>query len=192
MTAPIVTINRLEADPVSSRRTEFVERKGLGHPETICDGIAESISRRRSEYYREEFDRVLHHDTDTVQLVAGSAKPAFGGGSVEDPIHVLLGGRATKAVDGHRVPVDELTTEAARAYVTDTFDHLNPGTAEFDARIGKASPDRRTLFDAKGVARANDWSVGVGYAPLSETDRIVKGLEPSIRTLRPPWARISW
>ena len=30
---------------------EVVERKGLGHPDTIADGIAEFVSRRLSTYY---------------------------------------------------------------------------------------------------------------------------------------------
>ena len=30
--------------PVSERRMELVERKGVGHPDTICDSLVEAIS----------------------------------------------------------------------------------------------------------------------------------------------------
>jgi S-adenosylmethionine synthetase len=176
-----VTIQQLDRDPVASRPTEFVERKGLGHPDSVCDGIAEAVSRRLSRHYLDEFGAILHHNTDKVQLVAGTAEPAFGGGEVVDPIYVLLGGRATASYDGRAVPVDEIALAAARDYVDEQFEHLSADWIEFDSRIGETSPDLQALFEDEGVPRANDTSVGVGYAPPSEADRIVTGLEPELR-----------
>ncbi len=176
-----VTVRHLERNPVSARSTEFVERKGLGHPDTICDGIAEAISRRLSRHYLDEFGQILHHNTDSVQLVAGTTEPAFGGGDIVDPIYVLISGRATRTVDGRDVPVDELAVDAARDYVDANFDELPADAVEFDPRIGETSADLKALFDDRAVLRANDTSIGVGYAPLSETDRIVRGLEAEIR-----------
>jgi len=160
---------------------EFVERKGIGHPDSICDGIAEAVSRRLSRYYLDEFGRILHHNTDNVQLVAGTTDPAFGGGDILDPIYVLVGGRATTSFEGHRIPVDDIAIEAAREYVQAHFPALPTDAIEFESRIGETSPGLKSLFDARGIPRANDTSVGTGYAPLSETDRIVRGLESEIR-----------
>lgn len=185
MTGPIVTIHHLDCDPVASRSTEFVERKGIGHPDTICDGIAEAISRRLSRHYLDEFGRILHHNTDKVQLVAGTTTPAFGGGEIVDPIYVLIGGRATRHADGRDVPVDEIAVTAARDYLDDTFEYLPADSVEFDSRIGETSAELRSVFDAGDVPAANDTSVGVGYAPLSETDRLVRELEPVLRTRLP-------
>ncbi|WP_318570676.1 methionine adenosyltransferase [Salinigranum marinum] len=178
---PSFTIQHLNENPIASRSTEFVERKGIGHPDSICDGIAEAISRRLSRRYLDEFGQILHHNTDKVQLVAGSTEPAFGGGEIVDPIYVLLGGRATKTVDGQRIPVDDIAIDAAGDYVDDHFQELSPDMVEFDSRIGETSADLQSLFDAQGTPRANDTSVGTGYAPLSETDRIINGLEPELR-----------
>lgn len=80
MTDTAVTIQQLDRDPVASRPTESVERKGFGHPDSVCDGIAEAVSRRLSRQYLDEFGAVRHHNTDKVQLVAGTVEPAFGGG----------------------------------------------------------------------------------------------------------------
>jgi S-adenosylmethionine synthetase len=185
MTSPAVTIQHVDHNPVRSRPTEFVERKGLGHPDSICDGIAEAVSRALSRYYRDEFGHVLHHNTDKVQLVAGTTEPAFGGGETVDPIYVLLGGRATQTVDGRDIPVDDLAVSAAREYVTTHFEALPAAMIEFESRIGETSSDLKSLFDARGMPLANDTSVGIGYAPLSETDRIVRGLEPVLRETIP-------
>ncbi len=32
------------ATPIAERRMELVERKGIGHPDTICDALVEVIS----------------------------------------------------------------------------------------------------------------------------------------------------
>jgi len=176
-----VTVQHLDRNSVSSQSPEFVERKGLGHPDTLCDGIAEAISRRLSRYYLDEFGRILHHNTDSVQLVAGTTKPAFGGGEIVEPISVIIGGQATKTVDRRRVPTDELAVGAARDYVDTTIEELPADAIEFESRLGETSADLKTLFGDGDVPRANDTSIGVGYAPLSKTDHIVRGLESEIR-----------
>ncbi len=35
----------ISALPLTSDVVEIVERKGLGHPDTICDALAETMSR---------------------------------------------------------------------------------------------------------------------------------------------------
>ena len=49
---------------------EIVERKGLGHPDTICDLVMERISVALSNAYLERFGRILHHNCDKGLLVA--------------------------------------------------------------------------------------------------------------------------
>jgi len=181
MAAPSFTIHHLDHDPITARSTEFVERKGIGHPDSICDGIAEAVSRALSQRYLDEYGRVLHHNTDKVQLAAGRTAPDFGGGEVIDPIYVLLGGRATRSVDGRSLPVDDIAIDAARGYVDAHFPQLEREMIEFESRIGEVSADLRSMFDTETVPLANDTSVGSGYAPLSETDRIVDGLESELR-----------
>jgi S-adenosylmethionine synthetase len=40
---------------VEDQAVEIVERKGVGHPDSICDGIAERVSRHLGQLY---LDRV--------------------------------------------------------------------------------------------------------------------------------------
>ena len=64
---------------------EIFERKGLGHPDTLCDAIAERICVRLCRGYLDRFDMVLHHNVDKVLLCAGASRPLFGGGTVPPP-----------------------------------------------------------------------------------------------------------
>ena len=43
---------------------EMAERKGIGHPDTICDEITEQISRELCQYYLKEFGAIMHHNVD--------------------------------------------------------------------------------------------------------------------------------
>ena len=39
-----INVEMLRTTPVEGQKIEIVERKGLGHPDSLCDGIAEAIS----------------------------------------------------------------------------------------------------------------------------------------------------
>jgi S-adenosylmethionine synthetase len=180
----IESVNRLA---VEDQGVEIVERKGLGHPDSICDGIAESVSRALSNLYLDRVGHVLHYNTDETQLVAGSAAPKFGGGEMLEPIYVLIVGRATKHYvdeDGteYDLPVDAVALAAARDYLRETIPELEVGTdIVVDARLGEGSGDLRDVFGEDGtVPMANDTSFGVGHAPLTETERIVLEAEQAL------------
>jgi S-adenosylmethionine synthetase len=164
---------------VEDQEVEIVERKGLGHPDSICDGIAEHVSRALANAYIERFGTVLHYNTDETQLVAGSAAPAYGGGEIIEPVYMLITGRATNRYDGRRIPTETIALRAARDYLTERFPHLDFGTdVVVEARLGEGSGDLQEVFGEEGaVPMANDTSFGVGHAPLTETERIVLNTE---------------
>ncbi|HPW73306.1 MAG: methionine adenosyltransferase [Methanothrix sp.] len=154
---------------------EVVERKGIGHPDTLADGISEAISRSLSGYYLEEFGQILHHNVDKVLIIAGQSQPRFGGGSISKPPSVVVGGRATKT---HARPLDEIIEEATATLFRNTVKNLE--TFLVEPRVEEGAPELRSLI-GKG---ANDTSIGVGYAPLSSTERLVLELEEEVRGIR--------
>lgn len=172
-----LNVERVESDPVKKKKIEIVERKGIGHPDSISDGIAEAVSRALCKEYMERFGRILHHNTDEVQLVAGKSNPAFSGGETVEPIFILLAGRATKNHDGEEIPVDNIALDAARNYIENNFKKLDPRHIEFESRIGETSTDLKSVFNSEGTALANDTSFGVGHAPLSPVEKTVRTLE---------------
>lgn len=171
-----------ENDPVKSRDIELVERKGLGHPDSICDGIAEKVSRELSKEYRERFGHILHHNTDEVQLVAGESRTGFGDGEVIQPIYILLAGRATKEFDGEEIPVDRIALEAAKEYINKNFKALDTSQVEIESKIGETSTDLAAVYERE-KRMSNDTSFGVGHAPLSPAETTVKKVEKEVREL---------
>jgi len=185
MTDRNIRVSAIDRPAVDDQTVEIVERKGIGHPDSICDGIAERVSRELARTYLDRVGRVLHYNTDETQLVAGNAAPAFGGGEVVEPIYILIVGRATKVHDGERIPVDSVALRAARDYLREHVPYLDlESDVVIDVSLGEGSGDLQTVFGADGreVPTANDTSFGVGHAPLSETERIVLETERQLNT----------
>jgi len=172
-----IIVEELVRTPVEMQKVELVERKGVGHPDSIADGIAEAVSRALSREYIRRYGIILHHNTDQVEVVGGRAYPRFGGGEVIKPIYILLSGRAVEFVDREMFPVHEVAIKAAKEYLKKTVKHLDVNNyVVIDSRIGQGSVDLVGVFNKvkeNPIPLSNDTSFGVGYAPLSETEKIV-------------------
>jgi S-adenosylmethionine synthetase len=189
-----INVGLLAGPPVRQLNTEVVERKGLGHPDSICDALAEAFSVSLCRFYRERFGIILHHNVDKALLCAGSARPAFGGGQVLEPIEVFLAGRATTAFKGIEVPAAELAVETSRAWLRRHFHALDPNRdVRIHPLVRPGSQDLAELYlrqERTGAYLANDTSCGVGFAPLSALEKAVFEVErelnsPTFRAANP-------
>ena len=175
-----IFVEELDQSPIEKQGVEFVERKGIGHPDSVADGLAESVSRALCKMYKERYGRILHHNTDEVEVVGGQSAPTFGGGAILEPIYVLLVGRATTEVNGLRLPYRTCALKAAYSYLEKNCKNLDvEWDVTLDCRIGQGSVDLRGLYEVQRLL-ANDTSFGVGFAPLSETERITLETEKFI------------
>jgi S-adenosylmethionine synthetase len=66
---------------MSEQSFEIVERKGIGHPDFLCDSMMDAISVALSQAYLKEFGTILHHNIDKGLLAAGSVRKRFKGGA---------------------------------------------------------------------------------------------------------------
>jgi S-adenosylmethionine synthetase len=180
--APIVITAPAAAHP-DSRDVEMVERKGRGHPDTICDALAEAFSIGLTRFYYDNCGAVLHHNVDKVLLAAGSSAPRLGGGEVMAPFEIFLAGRATPAVNGAVVPIGDIAADASFAWLRANLHALDgarhvrvhplvrPGSSALRALVGR----QRTQ-----PLLANDTSFAVGYAPSSRLERVVLAVEQAL------------
>ncbi len=170
--------------PMPKRNIEIVERKGIGHPDSVADALAEEVSKALCKMYIKEYGHVLHHNTDETQIAAGQAAPRFGGGAVIEPSYILLVGRTTTYIgsgkDIRALPCKPTALAAARKYLDRTFPNLDVNSEIIlDAKLGTGSDDLAGVYKASGHL-ANDTSFGVGYAPLSLTEKLVLKTEEYI------------
>jgi len=165
MTERNIVITEVSGDYIDNLPVEIVERKGIGHPDSLCDGIAERISREYSNWCLENLGVQLHHNFDKVQLVAGEVDVRFGGGEVIRPIHIQIAGRGTPSYNGRKVPMDTIAIDAARAHIRETMRYLDPVRhVVIDSYAGRGAAELVSVVDQ---VTANDTSFGVSHWPRS-------------------------
>jgi len=170
-----IWVGRLETPALSEQPIEIVERKGIGHPDTICDGIMEEVSRSLSREYLYAFGFIPHYNVDKGLLIAGAAEHRLGGGRVLKPMRFIFGDRATFEVDGKRLPVEEIVVNAAKRWLSRNLPRIDLDRhMVYQVELREGAPELAGIFrKARGLLKANDTSAAVGYAPLTETERLV-------------------
>jgi S-adenosylmethionine synthetase len=172
-------IEALHEIPVAQRRMELVERKGLGHPDTICDSLAEAVAVALNRMYLAEVGAIRHYNVDKALLVAGQCAKDFGRGEVTRPMELILGDRATFEVGGRRLPVEQTVHAAVEAWTAAHLPDVRPGR-DLTTRVALApgSAELQGIFaGGQGMIASNDTSGASGYAPLTPTEEIVLAVE---------------
>jgi S-adenosylmethionine synthetase len=169
-----IHIEQKERMRVDEQAVEFVERKGIGHPDSLIDGIVENVSLELSKEYIENAGYILHHNVDKGLIVGGSSEVDFGNAVITKPIEVIVAGRATQRFQDSDIDVDGIARRA-------TLDYLKAHTRFLDldreliiaSKILKGSEDLNEIFSRnKDIPLANDTSFGIGFAPFTETERV--------------------
>ena len=170
-----IVVEDLKQTPLEKQRIEIVERKGLGHPDYICDAVMEQISVRLSKEYIEKAGAILHHNVDKSLLVAGEAEPRFGGGSVKQPMLFVFGDRATSEINGEKIDVSEIAVNVAKEWFRKNMRFVDPEKhVKYQVELKQGSVGLVDIFKRKGkVLGANDTSAAVGYAPMTRTEKTV-------------------
>ncbi|HDM92708.1 MAG TPA: methionine adenosyltransferase [Candidatus Korarchaeota archaeon] len=165
--------------PMDDQPIEIVERKGIGHPDTICDAIMERVSLELSREYLRRFGGLLHYNADKSLLAAGVTEPAFGGGRVIKPMLIVFGDRATNSFAGEEIPIEEIVIQAAKNWIRENLRFVDPDEhVRYQVELKPGSAELTDIFKrGSGPLGANDTSAAVGYAPLSRTERAVLEVE---------------
>ncbi len=184
-----IEVETLPGVPVGDLQVEMVERKGIGHPDSICDAIMDRVSVELSKEYLSQFGRILHHNIDKAFLVAGDAEVRFGGGKINEPMKLIFGDRATYGVNGREVPIREIAIRTAKNWIRENLRFVDPGGPDvmdgphmtYQMEIKPGSAELVDIFSRSTIG-ANDTSAAVGYWPMTETERLVREAEQFINS----------
>lgn len=189
-------IDIVNVSPLLNGDSELIERKGAGHPDSICDELASLISQAYSSYTVENCDgMVLHHQIDKLMLIGGKTEVEFGKGSFVEPITIVLSGRISRNYLGKDLPVNEIIDKCLRDYFSDRFpmidfdknikiidlltSYAGPGTLkESTGSIASMfSPVAKEAVRGYEDVVANDTSFCLAYEPMSSLEKLVIDLE---------------
>ncbi len=189
----MIFVSENNCNKVENMPFEFVERKGVGHPDTLCDAIAEKASILYSKYFLEKYGRVAHHWFDKVMLVGGSSIIEFGEGRMLNPYKVIFAGKCAKKYAGEYIPLYEIFREAATAVLTTCLTGFDPdkhlvvldetvdyhGTGRVSSRYQPM--EEKDLVDINNIQlTSNDCNLLSSYSPLSTLESIVLNTERMI------------
>ena len=170
-----ILVNDSKVTPLDKQPVEIVERKGVGHPDSMCDAIMDQISVELSKAYLKEFGAILHHNTDKSLLVAGDVECKFGGGVVNKPMLLIFGDRATFEANGKEIPVEDIAINTAKKWLKENIRFVDPEKhMKYQLAIRHGSQGLTDIFKRETcMFGANDTSAAVGYAPLTRTENMV-------------------
>lgn len=174
----MIIINYL-AKSVEKKEVEIVERKGKGHPDSLCDGVAEAVAIEIAKIYKEIYGYVLHFNIDKALLVAGKVEKGFGWGRIIKPMELYVGDRATFSLGKKKVDINDIVIKKAKEWFSCLFPHLNIDEVIKVIPVLKEGSEELTALykNHKQFFAANDTSAAVGYYPLSTTEQVVLSLE---------------
>jgi S-adenosylmethionine synthetase len=186
--SPQVTTGALH--PIETTPFEAVERKGLGHPDTIADLVAETFSARYLRAAIDKYGVPLNHWVDKVTLVGASASVRLGGYDITKPIEAYLFGKVTPGVGSEEIGIptifqasvvsvlkaatrDERILDVVDCRVRNTRGLGTDHEAPFYAPLDRS----QLLRPGASEATANDSVIASAYAPLSRAERLTIQLE---------------
>jgi S-adenosylmethionine synthetase len=174
-----ILVNGSKRTPLEKQQIEIVERKGVGHPDSMCDAIMDQVSVGLSRAYLEQFGTIMHHNADKSLLVAGNVECRFGGGVVKEPMLLIFGDRATFEVDGVSIPVEEIAIQTAKDWLRENLRFVDPEVhMKYQVELKPGSQGLTDIFKRKEcMLGANDTSAAVGYAPMTRTENMVLDTE---------------
>jgi len=164
-----IIVELLKNRPIEKSKVNIAERKGIGHPDTLMDVLCNSASNALSKYYLKNHKSILHHNVDKGLIVAGEAKPKFGGGKIVKPMEIYIVGRATSKVDSKKINVESIIRKEVTAHLK-SFKQLGSHYKLF-VKVKEGALNLKEVFK-KGIPIANDTSFGVAHAPLSKTEKL--------------------
>lgn len=183
-----ITINNDLITP-DQLQFEVVERKGLGHPDTLADGIAEAAEIEYCKYCLDKFGYIPHHNFDKVMIVGGHSLQKYGGDKFTDPIKVIFMGRGSISFGNEKIPLIDIQIKAAKSYLSRVLPHLDINsqsmvefrsiTSSHSTRPYWFSPRNKSdlpEYNGNGPT-ANDTATMISYWPLTKSEKLALDIE---------------
>lgn len=165
-----IVIHRTEEPTTAENEFEIVERKGIGHADSLADGISEYIELSIARLASSLTD-VPYHFSDKVLIVGGVSEPVFGGGKILKPAKIIpISVGDPKALDTGRI------ASCARKYVERIIPRLAPEDVEVQPEVIPATRQAMGEYSID-KERCDDTSIAVAYGPLSPSEQLVLNIE---------------
>ncbi len=160
---------------------EFVERKGVGHPDTICDHLAEELARQLATDYLTHTGNVQAFNVDKAILAAGSVKVTYGGGEQITPAKLVLVGKANFST--HWQPDVAALEPEYKKKLLELLPDASPDAFSVEIWLSQSSADLAAVAGPRDEAPfSNDTSFAAVSLPRSPLERAVHAVEQHLNS----------
>jgi len=142
---------------------EVIERKGIGHPDTIADVLGEEFGNLLKEEYKKEYGKIMHYNVDKVLVACGQVN--YKTNKFNSPVNIVFAGNATKLKNNIYISLMEKTINKVLQPEIDSG--LKYKIYNF---LSYCSTDLTENFDLK---KCNDTSFAVGFK-LNEQEKLIQ------------------
>jgi len=163
---------------------EVVERKGIGHPDSLADALANEISVRFSQYCLEYFGCVLHHNIDKLYIGAGHFRNDYGLCERISPIQVRINGRMSNVFGNKHIDIELIQQEAVLQYLFRVLPRLTiedvvitPNATQCTKVLNWFTPKSKDDIPDIIALKANDTSFCVSHWPPTSAESVAYRLE---------------
>ena len=127
------------------RNIEIVERKGIGHPDTIADKLATECSRVYSVYCKKHFNCILHHNIDKLYVGGGLFLLENNKIKKYNKIRVELNGRVSNTMNGEKIDLESIFIPTIKEYFKSIMPRINPDE-DLDIKINCTQFSKREYW----------------------------------------------
>lgn len=142
---------------------DLVEHKGIGHPDTLADDLAEMLSKRLEKEYHLQYKKVQHYNVDKVLITTWN-----------NQLYIAFAGQCTELDNIDTIlpeVVSEVIYKAKLIYRLDEIKIIN--------FLNEGSVDLINNFELK---RCNDTSFSVGLYKHTKLEQLVLDIKEYINS----------
>lgn len=156
---------------------EIIERKGIGHPDTIADNLGEELAEQLQIEYQVQYGTIQHYNVDKVLVASG--KIDYRKRVMTQPVNIVFAGQYTK--------LSNIKTILNRTVKEVLKDEIKNGLKyKIHNMLTEGSPDLSNNFYHK---KCNDTSFGVGN-PYTKNEKLVLNIGKFIDNLHLTYPRV--
>jgi S-adenosylmethionine synthetase len=180
-------------------RIVAIERKGMGHPDTLADMVADEFNKLYLNYTKSVFGVLLNHHVDKTTLVGAASNTWPGGYEIAKPVTAHFFGKITDQVDSIKIPIHDLASEAVgnilpfvlRDSEITRFTKINiengAGVQPDHASTFYKATSKNLGIDAGQEQLANDTVIAVGSFEKNSVGAAIIRFEQAIYEGLTPW-----
>ncbi len=180
MEYPFDIIINTVSSSLSQKKIEIVEKKGIGHPDSLADQIAEFTCRNICNYYKNKYRAIYRFNVDQVEINGGEIKINFGKGQIIKPGEITISGKASCISQEECKKINKIAVSSTKKLLTSIFNNKILRVFKIKSNIGIYSIRNKKFFESRELPISEDTAIGIGFYPYTLVENLTLDIEKNL------------